>query len=206
MVLKIPEGRLTQPTTREPPIGNFAMTLKIHVLLAVIVWAGLVPDALAEEKAGPKESPTQELEAKAAKGDPESQFRLGVHHQIGLTGEADLAQAIRWFRKAAEQGYLSAQKRLGNLCLFSEGVPKDETEGLKWYRKAAEQGDAESIFYVGACYNEGLAVPKDQTEAAKWWRKGADKGDDGCQVNLGVAYMNGWGVQEDEIEAVHWFR
>ena len=183
------------------------MTLKIHLLLALIVWVGFAPYAWAEEKAKQQEDHNAEFEsppdlkAKAEKGDPESQFRLGFYHR-----DQDLPQAIKWFRKAADQGHVSSQKKLGNMYLFGEDVPKDEAEGLKWYRKAAEQGDADSIFYVGACYDEGLGVPKDKSEAAKWWLKGAHKGDDGCQVNLGVFYMYGWGVPKNETEAVKWFR
>jgi TPR repeat protein len=107
-------------------------------LLTLIVWVGFAPHAWAEEKAATKEGSTQNLEAKAEKGDLESQFRLGVHHLIGLTGKEDIAGAIKWFRKAADQGHVSSQKKLGNIYLFGEVVPKDEAEGLKWYRKAAE--------------------------------------------------------------------
>ena len=53
----------------------------------------------------------------------------------------DYYEAAKWYRKAAEQGYASAQYRLGNCYYLGEGVTKNHTEAAKWYRKAAEQGN-----------------------------------------------------------------
>ena len=50
-------------------------------------------------------------------------------------------QAVRWFRKAAEQGYARGQASLGFMYEKGRGVEKDENLALEWYRKAAEQGD-----------------------------------------------------------------
>ena len=55
----------------------------------------------------------------------------------------DAAEAVKWYRKAAEQGFAAAQYNLG-VCYYSgEGVAKDAAEAVKWFRKAAEQGFAE---------------------------------------------------------------
>ena len=37
----------------------------------------------------------------------------------------DYAEAIKWYRKAAEQGYASAQYNLGIMYDDGEGVPQD---------------------------------------------------------------------------------
>ena len=52
----------------------------------------------------------------------------------------DDAEAVKWYRKAAEQGLASAQCYLGLRYDFGKGVPEDDAEAVKWYRKAAEQG------------------------------------------------------------------
>ena len=49
-------------------------------------------------------------------------------------------EAVKWFRKAAEQGDAIAQVNLGYAYANGFGVEKDEKEEVKWYRKAAEQG------------------------------------------------------------------
>lgn len=45
-------------------------------------------------------------------------------------------------RKAAEQGDVDAQYRLGDAYYYGQRVEKDLVESVKWYRKAAEQGCA----------------------------------------------------------------
>ena len=67
----------------------------------------------------------------------------------------DEAEAVTWFRKAAEQNYARAQLNLGLCYDKGDGVAKDELETVKWYRKAAEQNDAMAQNNLGVCYAEG---------------------------------------------------
>ena len=53
---------------------------------------------------------------------------------------ADYAEAVKWFRKAAEQGFAEAQICLGACYCNGNGVVKDETEAYKWWSLAAGQG------------------------------------------------------------------
>ena len=55
--------------------------------------------------------------------------------------EEDKEEAVKWFRKAAEQGHAGGQRSLGICYAYGEGVVEDKEEAVKWYRKAAEQGD-----------------------------------------------------------------
>ena len=52
----------------------------------------------------------------------------------------DDAEAVKWYRKAAEQGYAEAQTNLGWMYEKGRGVPQDDSEAIKWYQKAAIQG------------------------------------------------------------------
>lgn len=54
--------------------------------------------------------------------------------------EEDMKQAVEWWRKAAEQGDVSAQAVLGFCCLSGDGTAKNKKESVKWFRKAAAQG------------------------------------------------------------------
>ena len=49
------------------------------------------------------------------------------------------AEAVKWYRKAAEQGNANAQKNLGVCYEKGLGVSKDQAEADKWFHKAAEQ-------------------------------------------------------------------
>ena len=51
----------------------------------------------------------------AQKGDAEAQNKLGICYEIGLAEyPQNDAEAAKWFMKAAEQGYLAAQKKLAS--------------------------------------------------------------------------------------------
>ena len=60
-------------------------------------------------------------------------------------------QAVKWFRKAAEQGSVKAQYSLG-MCLYEgngvERTAKNMEEGKHWLRKAAEQGFRAAEEYI----------------------------------------------------------
>jgi TPR repeat protein len=53
----------------------------------------------------------------------------------------DYAEAMKWFRKAADQGDTGAQSNLGFMYAKGQGVPEDYVEAMKWFRMAADQGD-----------------------------------------------------------------
>ena len=55
-----------------------------------------------------------------------------------------LREAVKWYRKAAEQGNAIAQCELGISYARGEGVVKDEEEGLAWMTLAATFGDSRS--------------------------------------------------------------
>ena len=52
----------------------------------------------------------------------------------------DDVEAVRWYRKAAEQGLAQAQYNLGVMYANGDGVREDDVEAVRWFRKAAEQG------------------------------------------------------------------
>ncbi|WP_439830288.1 tetratricopeptide repeat protein, partial [Aeromonas veronii] len=61
----------------------------------------------------------------------------------------DDAQALAWYRKAAEQGHAKAQYNLGVMYGNGQGVPQDDAQAVVWFRKAAEQGLAEAQYELG---------------------------------------------------------
>ena len=53
----------------------------------------------------------------------------------------DDAEAVKWFRKVAEQNLADAQYILGVCYDSGEGVAKDEIEAYKWWLLAAGHGN-----------------------------------------------------------------
>ena len=116
----------------------------------------------------------------------------------------DYATAFEEWLPIAEQGHAAAQKYLGTMYEFGQGVSQDYAEAVKWYRLAAEQGIAFAQYNLGGMYRKGRGVQQDNAEAVKWWRLAAEQGHDDAQYNLGGMYLNGKGVSQDYIQAHMW--
>jgi len=144
--------------------------------------------------------------ASAAENDAKAQFNLGAKYYYGKGVPQDYAEALRLYRKSAEQGLAKAQDALGYMYLTGQGVPQDYAEALRWYEKAAEQGDAKAQFDLGSMYYYGNGVRQDYVEADRWCRKAAEQNYAKAQDVLGSMYYNGLGVRQDYSEAFIWYR
>ena len=61
---------------------------------------------------------------------------------------------MKWFRKAAEQGYAVAQYNLGRNYCEGTGVSQNKEEAKKWLRKAANQGYENAKQYLKKWFGE----------------------------------------------------
>ncbi len=86
--------------------------------------------------------------------------------------QEDLAEAAKWYRKAAEQEDADAEAALGSMYQDGEGVPKDEVEAVKWYRRAARQCDRHAQQRMGFAYEQGRGVRRDDAQAYAWFSLG----------------------------------
>jgi clan AA aspartic protease (TIGR02281 family) len=118
----------------------------------------------------------------------------------------DFTTAMRLLHPLADQGSAVAQRYLGDMYNFGEGVPQDHAEAVEWLRKAAEQGQIAAQLRLGGNYRLGEGVPKDDAKTALWYRKAAEQGDPDGEGLLGGMYENGWGVPRDYAQAVLWYR
>ena len=116
-----------------------------------------LPVAALQQNAAPSQEPT----------DPEKQFKLAKKYLEGEGVPQDNAEAVKWFRKAAEQGHARAQAVLGFMYANGRGVPQDYAEAAKWHHKAAEQGVAEAQSTLGVMYAKSRGVPQDHAAAVR---------------------------------------
>ena len=93
------------------------------------------------------------------------QFELGS----SFYDKGDYQEAIKWFTKAAENGYPEAQSELGFMYLNGEGVAVNKIEAVKWLAKAGEKGDAMAQQALGYLYKQGDGVPKNIAESNRWY-------------------------------------
>jgi TPR repeat protein len=94
------------------------------------------------------------LVLKAAEpGCDQAQYDLGLWYLHDLNADyvqKDYVQAAFWLTKAAEQGNMDAQLKLGKLYLEGQGVPQDDDVAVAWIRKSTEQ-DHEWAWYQLGC-------------------------------------------------------
>ena len=149
-------------------------------------------------------TPFQEKFNKANSGDALAQNELGVMYSEGEGVVKNDVEAIKWFRKAAEQNVLAAQFNLGIMYSAGRGVLKDHVKAIEWLRRSADQGFPDSQNQIGNMYNVGLGVSKNQVEAVKWYRKSAEQFFAPAQNNLGSMYIDGHGVKKDITVGTNW--
>ena len=81
----------------------------------------------------------------AEQGKEVAQFQLALLYSAkDANGKTNYQEAVKWYRKAAEQGHAKAQLMLGICYSLGNGVEKNMDESLKWIRKAASQGDEDA--------------------------------------------------------------
>jgi TPR repeat protein len=187
---------------------QFANTLILATARIAAAASTLLTPPLARPQA-PSQGMDPQLLARANAGDANSQYLVAFAYQNGVGVPKDLAQAAKWYRKAAEAGNRRSMEILGTLYERGlGGLPKDDVQAVNWYRKAAEAGDAFGMNSLGSTYEHGQGgLPKDDAQAADWFRKAAEAGNKFGMNSLGIMYEYGrGGLPKDDAQAVEWFR
>lgn len=144
----------------------------------------------------------EQIKQKANKGDKRAQCDLGERYDIGFGVRKNRKQALLWFQKSAEQGFVPAQLHLGELyeSLFLKGVEKSMDNAIHWFRKAAKHGDVSAQRKIVEEIES-----TDPQEAAYWLQQAANAGDIIAQEKLAGYFENGIGVPKNEDEAFRWY-
>lgn len=146
---------------------------------------------------------------KAAEADlATGHFYLGLIHERAIGVHADLEQAARHYKLAAEKGIRDAQHRYGIMLYQGQVIAQNKVEGETWLRRAALAGDAEAAMRVGEIYAKGDdGFPPNYAEAANWFRVAAEGGHRGAARTLGLLNLTGIGaVPRNPDEAAKWLR
>ena len=184
----------------------------MHLVLLIAL------SACSEADGGDQKKRIEKTKKLAAAGDAKAQNYLGLAYAKGYGVELDGAEAVKWYRKAADQGLTSAYVSLGYIYLKGNGVPINDAEAAKCLRKAADQGDGQAQVWLGDMYLKGRGVPKDDAEAVKLYRKAAEQGDklyqsefasllegeESVTLSKDIVMLNP--ALQDYAEAVKWYR
>jgi len=157
----------------------------------------------------------------AESGGPRSQTSLGYHHQYpGLKSKhqvgdtpASMAEAIKWYQRAADQHWPDAQYRLASCYLEGEGVELDEERGLELMRAAADQGHAKALTELTELYARGIGEPRNAEDkplrllerALQILQEGRSGASSGPYDQLIFRFQHGIGTARDLLTAAEWY-
>lgn len=142
-----------------------------------------------------------------------SRSRQNKHHILAQYFEhgqdrmkRDPIKAVKWYRRAADEGDVSSMYQLAKLYEMGEGVDKDSDKAIEWYTKAAEAGHRAALLTLGTKYFYGSGDFKDVEKGLEWYRKAAEAGYHQAIQRLAEIYEKGLEVEKDPAEAVKWYR
>ncbi|MGA9527640.1 MAG: AMIN domain-containing protein [Terriglobales bacterium] len=118
----------------------------------------------------------QLLHNAADRGSMAAEESLGIFAETGVgTDQPAPADALNWYRKAAEHGSLDAATSIALMYANGKGVKRDIGQAVTWFRRAADGGDASAQYNLALMYERGEGVPQDYRAAARWLRFAADQ-------------------------------
>jgi TPR repeat protein len=123
----------------------------------------------------------------AEKGIAECQVFVGWMYETGKGTGRDVAEARKWYGRAALSGLPSATFRLG----VSHQASGDIEQALKYLREAAQLGHGSALSRLGTMHLVGNGVPVDLAEAKKLFRMALQAGSYIAGLRLGLMLMRG---------------
>lgn len=153
------------------------------------------------------EESTALIQDAASLGLAEAQFFFGVMLQYGDAGlEIDLAEALKYYKLAADQGHMHAQVYAALLLDDGKGSAQNMREAAKYYRMAADQGHPVAQMNYAYMLFDGRGTNRNRKDAAKYFTSCADAGYVAAQYKLALMLYNGQGVPRNTRLAIKYFQ
>ena len=99
---------------------------------------------------------------------------LGLMYLEGRGVPKDMGNAIKWWRKAADQGYISAQFGLGLAYENGDGVSVDKVQAVRYYLLACKNGHSNGCFLSGTMIFDGDAVQQNKNQGVTLIRRAVE--------------------------------
>ena len=107
--------------------------------------------------------------ANAKSGKVKSMYEVGRLYERGRGTDMNLAEATKWYQKAASAGQHTAQARLGIMYFEGRGVKQNYNKALKLLNTAARNKVPSAQFQLANMYELGTGVPQDLKKAIYWY-------------------------------------
>lgn len=119
----------------------------------------------------PQENYAQTLQSRADSGDARAMYELGVFYMHGVDMPADNDKALKWLKRAYDNGEEQAFFVIVNVYESTE-----QFDALKeWYEISAIKGDKRAAYNLANMYYIGEHIPQNYNKARQWYKIAADK-------------------------------
>lgn len=123
----------------------------------------------------------------AIEGYSQAQVMLGFLYMNGYHVPQNTDKALKWFKKADEQG--DADALVGVAFLYGEIIGDSDKASL-FIKEAAEKGSKTGQFFLAEAYDYGKwGLSENIHEAEKWYKKAAQQDDNKAKFRLGRIYV-----------------
>jgi serine/threonine protein kinase/TPR repeat protein len=200
----VPVASSTDKTEKKKPAANVAANPK-SATPVVPPTTGAAPTCSAAAGGDDRDLAFRVCTQEAEKGNVVSERLLAQLYDKSQVPGHD-AEAVTWYRKAADAGDLPSLLRYGLLLHLGKGIPLNELDATAKIRQAAEADYQPAWTVLAERFELGLGTRRSDQEAFYWYKKAAEKGDVAAQAKVGDMYARGKGINKDEAEAVKWFR
>ena len=201
-----PVPTTTEKTEKKKPVGGTTSASNPKPSAgAVAPAAGAAPTCSAAAGGDDRDIAFRVCTQEAEKGNVVSErFLAQLYDKSQVPGHD--AEAVTWYRKAADAGDLPSLLRYGQLLHLGKGIALNELDATAKIRQAAEADYQPAWMVLAERFELGLGAKRSDQEAFYWYKKAAEKGDVAGQAKVGDMYARGKGISKDEAEAVKWFR
>jgi TPR repeat protein len=138
-------------------------------------------------------------------GNLRGELALAQMYEKGYYVNADIEEAVFWYKKAAHKGDKDAQINLAYIYKNVAGV-KDEKAAHEIFLKLANSRELYAQKTVAYNYMQGQGVTQDYQQAMHWFLKAYEQGDAYSCGAIGLMYASGNGVPKDLTKALEWFQ
>ena len=115
------------------------------------------------------------MEDGAKSGNPYLELSYGHCFVSGSGRVKNYKLAEYWYKKAINDGEVSAKISLASLYLFHFDDDKKKRLAVDLLREPLDKGYSKAIFVMGVAFHNGLGVDKDNSKALEYYKEAAEK-------------------------------
>jgi tetratricopeptide (TPR) repeat protein len=148
-----------------------------------------------------------EFKKSAKQGNAFCQYQVALmyefnRHYDNLGTWSDFDKAIKYYKKAADQGLAIAQIKLGSIYFYEIKYSK----AFEYFEKAASQENPHAQLMLGHMFEHGKGIMKNFEKAFEYYEKAASQDQIGALMHLGRIYENGIETEIDSKKAFEYYK